>query len=68
MLHDLEYAWRSLRHRRAATFTAVLCLALGIGANTALFGVVDALLFRPQRGRLPGSTRWRCSARSDGQL
>lgn len=50
MLQDLRFAWRALLHRRAAALTAVLCLALGIGANAALFGVIDALLFRPPAG------------------
>ncbi len=44
---DIRYAARLL-HRQAATATlAVICLALGIGATTAMFGVADALLIRP---------------------
>jgi putative ABC transport system permease protein len=50
MITDLRYALRALRHRPLTSLVAVLCLAIGIGANTALFGVLDALLLRPPAG------------------
>jgi putative ABC transport system permease protein len=50
MITDLKYAWRALRHRPLTSLVAILCLAVGIGANTTLFGVLDALLLRPPAG------------------
>jgi putative ABC transport system permease protein len=50
MLEDTRFALRALRSHPGPALVAVTCLSLGIGANIALFGVVDALLLSPPRG------------------
>jgi predicted permease len=55
LLQDLRYAVRTLLRTPGWTSMAVLTLALGTGANTAVFGFIDALLFRPAPGvQAPG--------------
>src|SRR2546427_5287622 len=47
MPYALQYALRSLTHRRGLAFTVVATLTVGIGANSAIFSAVDAVLLKP---------------------
>ena len=55
MWRDLRNAVRALAHARSFTLTATLALALAVGANGAIFGLVDALWLRPPGVRSPGT-------------
>src|SRR5277367_3082057 len=47
LIQDLRYGLRMLLKAPAASATSILALALGIGANSAIFTVIDAVLLRP---------------------
>jgi putative ABC transport system permease protein len=53
MLNDIRYAWRAFTRAPGFTLTAAFTLAVGIGANTAIFSVVYALLLKPLPFRDP---------------
>ncbi len=51
LIQDVRYTLRRLRHDSGFTLAAVLIIGLGVGSNTAIFSVVNTLLFRPMQFR-----------------
>src|SRR5439155_6036597 len=54
MFHDIRLAFRALRSTPVVSLIAILSLALGIGANTAIFSLVDSLILRALPVKEPG--------------
>src|SRR6185295_11834116 len=58
LAQDVRYTWRSLSHARLFTAVVVTTLALGIGASTAIFSIVDGILLRPLPFHEPERLLW----------
>src|SRR5262252_3727276 len=65
---DLRYAIRTLRRDSGFCAAAVLIIALGIGINTAMFSVVNTLLFQPLRFTQSDRLVWVANTGADGGL
>src|SRR6476661_3727759 len=70
VLHDVRYAIRLCLRTPGFTMIAVVALALGIGANTAIFTIVNAVLLEPLPFRDPSrlAVMWETNARRPGRM
>src|SRR5271166_1497137 len=68
MLNDFRYAFRALRHNPGFAVTAIISIAVGIGANAAIFSLADGLLFRPLAVAKPAEVVTLCSRTPSGTL
>jgi predicted permease len=67
LAQDVRFGLRLMRRSPGFTATAVLVLSLGIGVNTALFSIVNALFFTPLPIPRPGEVFYVCDVSSSGQ-
>jgi putative ABC transport system permease protein len=64
---DLQFAWRLMRRSRGFSAVVLLTLALGIGANTVMFSIVNTLLLRPLPYKEPGRLMVVQTVEADGR-